>query len=170
MESGLQMAISILKGDITLQQVDAIVNSANPSLLAGGGVCGAIHKVAGHELETACKLIGRCSVGCAVVTPAFGLPAKFVIHAVGPRWLDGNRGEPELLERCYESIFSLAAEKDLRSLAIPSISTGIYHYPLDAAAEIAIRVARKHDRLERLIQFTCFDDDTFGAYRSASNH
>jgi O-acetyl-ADP-ribose deacetylase (regulator of RNase III) len=170
MESGLQMAISILKGDITLQQVDAIVNSANPSLIAGGGVCGAIHKAAGHELETACKLIGRCSVGYAVVTPAFGLPAKFVIHAVGPRWLDGNRGEPELLERCYESIFSLAAEKDLRSLAIPSISTGIYHYPLDAAAEIAIRVARKHDQSEMLIHFVCFDDQTFGAYQSAIDH
>lgn len=163
------MTISILKGDITRQNVDAIINSANPSLLAGGGVCGAIHRVAGPELETACKAIGRCSVGDAVITPAFELPAKFVIHAVGPRWLDGTRGEPELLERCYESIFTLAAENDLRSLAVPSISTGIYHYPLDAAAEIAIQAARKHDRPERLIQFICFDDETFRAYRRAQD-
>lgn len=164
------MTISILKGDITRQNVDAIINSANPSLLAGGGVCGAIHRAAGSKLEAACKLIGRRNVGNAVITPAFELPAKFVIHAVGPRWLDGTRDEPKLLGQCYESIFTLAAENDLRSLAIPSISTGIYHYPLDAAAEIAIRIARKHDRSERLIQFTCFDDDTFGAYRSASDH
>lgn len=161
------MTIKILKGDITRQTVDAIINSANPSLLAGGGVCGAIHRVAGPKLEAACKEIGRCSTGAAVITSAFELPAKFVIHAVGPRWLDGTRGEPELLERCYESIFRLAAENELRSLAIPSISTGIYHYPLDAAAEIAIRVASKHDRPEILIEFICFDDETLGAYRSA---
>ena len=161
------MTINIIKGDITRQTVDAIINSANPTLLAGGGVCGAIHRAAGHELEAACKLIGRCNVGEAVITPAFGLPAKFVIHAVGPRWLDGTRDEPKLLEQCYESICTLAAENDLRTLAIPSISTGIYRYPLNAAAEIAIRVARKHDRPESLIQFICFDDETFGAYRSA---
>jgi O-acetyl-ADP-ribose deacetylase (regulator of RNase III) len=161
------MTISILKGDISVQQVDAIVNSANPSLLAGGGVCGAIHKAAGPELEIACKAIGRCGVGAAVITPAFNLPAKSVIHAVGPRWLDGMSGEPELLEQCYESIFRLVAENDFRSVAIPSISTGIYHYPLEAAAEIAIRVARQNDEAERLIQFICFDDDTRQAYELA---
>jgi O-acetyl-ADP-ribose deacetylase (regulator of RNase III) len=158
------MGISILKGDITLQQVDAIVNSANPSLLAGGGVCGAIHKAAGPELEAACKAIGRCGAGAAVITPAFNLPSKFVIHAVGPRWLDGARGEPELLEQCYENIFRLIAENDFRSVAIPSISTGIYHYPLDAAAEVAIRIALRNDEAERLIQFICFDDYTLRAY------
>lgn len=158
------MAISILKGDITLQHVDVIVNSANPSLLAGGGVCGAIHKAAGPELEAACKAIRRCNAGAAVITPAFNLPAKFVIHAVGPRWLDGTRGEPQLLEQCYASIFRLVAENDFRSVAIPSISTGIYHYPLEAAAEIAIRVARQNDNAERVIQFICFDDDTLRAY------
>jgi O-acetyl-ADP-ribose deacetylase (regulator of RNase III) len=162
------MAISFLKGDITLQQVDAIVNSANPSLLAGGGVCGAIHKAAGPELEAACKAIGRCGVGCAVITPAFNLSSKFVIHAVGPRWLDGMRGEPELLEQCYESIFRSVAENDFRSVAIPSISTGIYHYPLDAAAEIAMNVARRHDKAAQLIRFICFDDDTLRAYELAS--
>jgi O-acetyl-ADP-ribose deacetylase (regulator of RNase III) len=161
------MTISILKGDITLQHVDVIVNSANPSMLAGGGVCGAIHRAAGPELEVACKAIGRCSAGAAVITPAFNLPAKGVIHAVGPRWLDGMRGEPELLEQCYESIFRLVAENDFRSVAIPSISTGIYHYPLDAAAEIAIRVARRNNSAERLIQFICFDDDTLCAYQAA---
>lgn len=161
------MAINILKGDITLQQVDAIVNSANPSLLAGGGVCGAIHKAAGPELEVACKEIGRCGVGGAVITPAFNLPAKFVIHAVGPRWLDGARGEPELLEQCYESIFRLVAENHFRSVAIPSISTGIYHYPSNAAAEIATRVAQRHDKATQLIQFLCFDDDTLRAYELA---
>jgi O-acetyl-ADP-ribose deacetylase (regulator of RNase III) len=167
MENGHQMAISILKGDITLQHVDAIVNSANPSLLAGGGVCGAIHKAAGPELEAACKAIGRCNAGAAAITPAFRLPAKFVIHAVGPRWLDGMRGEPELLEKCYDSIFMLVAENDFRSVAIPSISTGIYHYPLDAAAEIATRVARRSDKAERLIQFVCFDDETLRVYEAA---
>ena len=165
--NGHQRALSFLKGDITLQQVDAIVNSANPSLLAGGGVCGAIHKAAGPELEAACKAIGRCGVGCAVITPAFNLSSKFVIHAVGPRWLDGMRGEPQLLEQCYESIFSLVADNDFRSVAIPSISTGIYHYPLDAAVEIAMRVARQNNEAERLIRFICFDDDTLRAYEAA---
>lgn len=161
------MGISIIKGDITLQQVDAIVNSANPSLLAGGGVCGAIHKAAGPELEAACKAIGRCGVGAAVITPAFNLPAKFVIHAVGPRWLDGTRGEAELLEQCYDGIFRLVAGNDFLSLAMPSISTGIYHYPLNAAAEIAMRVARKNDKAKRSIQFVCLDDDTLRAYEAA---
>ena len=161
------MTISIHKCDVTQQRVDAIINSANPSLLAGGGVCGAIHRAAGPELEIACKAIGRCDVGAAVLTPAFKLPAKFVIHAVGPRWLGGTRDEAELLERCYESIFALASENDIHSLAIPSISTGIYHYPLHAAAGIAIRSARRHDQRENVIQFACFDDATFEAYQSA---
>ena len=161
------MAISVVKGDITRQRVDAIVNSANPSLLAGGGVCGAIHKAAGLKLEVACKAIGRCGVGAAVITPAFNLKAKCVIHAVGPRWLDGTRGEPELLEQCYASIFRLVAENDFKSVAIPSISTGIYHYPLDGAAEIAMRMARKNHKAEQLIQFICFDDDTLRAYEAA---
>ena len=102
-----------------------------------------------------------------MITPAFNLPAKFVIHAVGPRWLDGTRGEPELLEQCYENIFRIVAENDFRSVAIPSISTGIYHYPLDAAAEIAIGIARRHDNAERSIQFMCFDDETQIAYKDA---
>ena len=159
------MPIVIAEGDITNRQVDAIVNSANPSLLAGSGVCGAIHRVAGPDLEIACKRIGRCDVGSAVITPAFGLDAKFVIHAVGPRWFGGSRGEPELLQRCYESIFRIAAENGVSSLAIPSISTGIYHYPLNEAAEIAVQSASRHSSPNLLIEFVCFDDTTYGAYQ-----
>ena len=159
------MAISILIGDIALQHVDVIVNSANPSLLAGGGVCGAIHKAAGPELEVACKAIGRCSAGSAVITPGFNLPAKFVIHAVGPRWLDGRRGEPELLEQCYESIFRLVTKNDCRSVAMPSISTGIYHYPLAAAVDVAVEVAKKFDNDSLQVIFACFDDVTLRAYQ-----
>lgn len=159
------MTISILKGDITRQCVDAIVNSANPSLLAGGGVCGAIHKAAGPALEVACKAIGRCSAGAAFITAGFNLPAKFVIHAVGPRWLDGRRGEPELLEQCYESIFRLVAKNDFHSVAIPSISTGIYHYPLSAAVDVAVEVAQKFDNDGLHVIFACFDDVTLRAYQ-----
>ncbi len=152
------------KADITSMKVAAIVNSANPALIAGGGVCGAIHKAAGSELEKVCREIGKCEVGSAVITPAFNLPSQYVIHAVGPRWLDGQRGEPDLLRRCYESIFSLTLEHQITSLAIPSISTGIYHYPLDAAVEAAVKVARQFDRKNLTIIFACFDDQTLRAY------
>lgn len=161
------MTIAILKGDITAQSVDAIVNSANPSLLAGGGVCGAIHKAAGPELEVACRAIGGCKVGQAVLTPAFKLSAKFIIHAVGPRWLDGTRGESQALEQCYESIFRIADTNDIQSLAIPSISTGIYHYPIDQASKTALDVARRNDRLSLAITFICFDEPTYLAYQKA---
>lgn len=158
------MSVLSLKADITSINVDAIVNSANPALIAGGGVCGAIHKAAGPELERVCREIGKCEVGSAVVTPAFNLPSRFVIHAVGPRWLDGQRGEPDLLRRCYESIFSLALEHQISSLAIPSISTGIYHYPLDAAVEVAVKVVRQFDNENLSIIFACFDDATLSTY------
>lgn len=161
------MTIKILKADITAQSVDAVVNSANPSLLAGGGVCGAIHKAAGPELEVACKAIGGCKVGEAVLTPAFSLSAKFVIHAVGPRWLDGTRGEAEALEQCYESIFRIVDANDIQSLAIPSISTGVYHYPIDQASKVAIDVARRKDRPSLTITFVCFDEPTYLAYQKA---
>lgn len=156
--------IRCIKADITSIKVDAIVNSANPALIAGGGVCGAIHKVAGPELEKVCRQIGKCEVGSAVITPAFNLPSQFVIHAVGPRWLDGQRGEPDLLRRCYESIFSLALPHQIGSLAIPSISTGIYHFPLDAAVEVAVKVARQFDRENLTIIFVCFDERTLKTY------
>lgn len=158
------MTINAIRGDITTFAVDAIVNSANPSLIAGGGVCGAIHKAAGPELETACRKIGRCEIGSAVITPAFRLPSKFVIHAVGPRWMDGRRGEPNLLRRCYQSIFELADDYPINSLVIPSISTGIYHYPLDAAVKIAIEVSKQFDRQNLNVTFVCFDEITLAEY------
>jgi O-acetyl-ADP-ribose deacetylase (regulator of RNase III) len=161
------MTIEAVKADITSLKVDAIVNSANPTLLAGGGVCGAIHKAAGPELEIACKDIGKCAVGHAVITPAFRLPAKFVIHAVGPRWLDGKRDEASMLENCYSSIFGLALEEELSSIAIPSISTGIYNYPLEQAAVIAVQQAKINDRPDLEIIFVCFDDNTLAAYQAA---
>ena len=159
------MTLSAIKADITTLAVDAIVNSANPALIAGGGVCGAIHKAAGPELEIVCREIGKCAIGSAVITPAFNLPSRFVIHAVGPRWLDGQRGEPDLLWSCYESIFTLALENQIGSLAIPSISTGIYHYPLHAAVEIVVEVARRFDRENLTITFACFDDATLATYQ-----
>lgn len=161
------MPMSVILGSITDQVDDAIINSANPSLLAGGGVCGAIHRAAGPELEKACRAIGRCEVGDAVITPAFGLPCKWVIHAVGPRWLGGDRGEPELLERCYESIFQLVASNGIRSVSLPSISTGIYHYPLDQALQIAVTAAQKYERPDLIINFVCFDGPSADAYRKA---
>ena len=158
------MTINIVKGDITERRADAVVNSANPSLLAGGGVCGAIYRAAGPDLEAACRRLGRCEPGCAVITPAFRLDARFVIHAVGPLWFDGSRGEPDLLERCYESVFRIAQENAVSSLAIPSISTGIYRYPLEQATEIAVDVAKRYNAPDLLIEFVCFDDATSHAY------
>lgn len=160
------MTVKAVKGDITTLEVDAIVNSANPALIAGGGVCGAIHRAAGRELEHACLKLGRCDVGAAVITPAFKLPSKFVIHAVGPRWLDGQRGEPDMLRRCYKSIFALALEYKVRSIAIPSISTGIYRYPLESAVKVAVESAQHFDAENLKIIFACFDEMTLTAYNS----
>jgi O-acetyl-ADP-ribose deacetylase (regulator of RNase III) len=159
--------IRIAMGDITDQQVDAIVNSANESLWAGGGVCGAIHAAAGPELERACREIGGCPTGEAVITPGFELKARFVIHAVGPRWRGGGHGEADLLERCYGSLLRVAAENGIRSLAIPSISTGIYRFPLEAAAAIAMRVLRGGDREDLDVRMVCFDALTLEAYAEA---
>lgn len=158
------MTITIVQGDITQQTTDAIVNAANTSLLAGGGVCGAIHRASGRELEEACLELAPCPTGSAVITPGFRLPARYVIHAVGPRWLDGTRGEAELLERCYRSIFTLMREHGIRSIAIPAISTGIYRFPLEHATEIALRTAHEFDNEEVEIVFVCFDKGTREAY------
>ena len=147
--------------------MDAIVNAANESLLAGGGVCGAIHRAAGHGLEEACLQIGHCPTGGAVITPGFGLKARHVIHAVGPQWLDGNRGEAALLEKCYRSVFGLVESHGLASVALPAISTGIYHFPLEPATQIAVRVAREfqQERPEVIVTFVCFDQKTHDIYR-----
>ncbi len=157
---------TVICADITTQSVDAIVNSAHTSLLAGSGLSGLIHRAAGPELEQACKEIGGCPTGSAVLTPGFKLAAKHVIHAVGPRWLDGSRGEAELLERCYHNVFDLAVSHGLRTVCSPSISTGIYRFPLEEASLIGARVARVY-QLSLEICFVCFDEATAAAYRSA---
>ena len=159
--------ISVILGDITGIAADAIVNSANTSLLAGSGVGGAIHRAAGPELEGACRKLGNCPVGQAVITPAFGLPATWVIHAIGPRWLDGTRGEEELLRSCYQSILAVADEVGVRDLTAPSISTGIYRFPLYAAARIAVETIRSTETKLRTITFVCFDQATKDAYEKA---
>jgi O-acetyl-ADP-ribose deacetylase (regulator of RNase III) len=162
--------VQVSMGDITLQRVDAIVNAANSSLLGGGGVDGAIHRVAGPELLEACRRIGGCPPGEARITPGFRLPARFVIHTVGPIWHGGEQGEDEILARCYRSSMVLAANQRLTSIAFPSISTGAYGFPVHRAARIAVRELRNClDRFEDIedVRIICFGASTFAAYESA---
>lgn len=137
--------LRVIEADITTLALDVIVNAANETLLGGGGVDGAIHRAAGPELLKACKAIGGCPTGQARITDGFSLPSKWVIHTVGPRWHGGNRGEPELLESCYDSSFKLAGKHRVRTIAFPGISTGIYGYPKQAAAKIAVSVMRRYE-------------------------
>lgn len=162
--------VQVSIGDITRQRVDAIVNAANSSLLGGGGVDGAIHRVAGPELLEACRRIGGCPPGEARITPGFRLPARFVIHTVGPIWRGGEQGEDEILARCYRSSMALAANQRLTSIAFPSISTGAYGFPVRRAARIAVRELRNClDRFENIedVRIICFGSDTFAAYELA---
>ena len=156
--------IKITLGDITKQQTTAIVNAANIHLVAGGGVCGAIHAAAGPELEKECLSIGGCPTGEARITGAYDLPAKYVIHAVSPRYWDGTRNEAELLRRCYRSIFLIAKEHKIGSVAIPAIGTGIYRYPIEQATTIAVEEAQAAISDDIDIVFCCFDDFTYKTY------
>ena len=151
-----------MRADITTLAVDAIVNAANSSLLGGGGVDGAIHHAAGPELLEECRRIGGCPTGEARITRGYRLQAKYVIHAVGPVWRGGAHGEPELLASCYRSSLRLADEHGIRSIAFPAISCGIYGYPIDQAAEIAVRECANANSLERIL-LVCFGSDVFDA-------
>ena len=164
--------VEVLVADITTLDVDAIVNAANSSLAGGGGVDGAIHRAAGPELVQASLALAPCPTGHAVMTPGFGLPARHVIHTVGPVWRGGSEDEPALLASCYERSLELAGEAGLRSIAFPSVSTGIYGYPKAEAAEIAIGAVRRSvDRwpsLKRVI-FCCFSEGDAARYRDLMN-
>jgi O-acetyl-ADP-ribose deacetylase (regulator of RNase III) len=155
--------IEIIEGDITRLDVDAIVNAANATLAPGGGVCGAIHRAAGPELREACAKLDGCDTGEAKITPGFRLPARYVIHTVGPVWDGGERGEARLLAACYRHSLALAARHNLRSIAFPAISTGIYGYPPERAAPIAVRTVQaalpQFPAIERVI-FCCFGADS----------
>jgi O-acetyl-ADP-ribose deacetylase (regulator of RNase III) len=158
--------IEVVEADITRLDVDAIVNAANEQLLAGGGVCGAIHRAAGPELLAECLTLGGCPTGEARITRGYRLMARHVIHAVGPVWQGGTAGEPELLARCYRSSLALAERHGLSSVAFPAISTGIFGYPKEPATEIAVREARAGaGKLERVI-FCCFGSDMAALYRA----
>ncbi|MGH7527089.1 MAG: O-acetyl-ADP-ribose deacetylase [Gemmatimonadales bacterium] len=164
------MALSASLVDITSLGVDAIVNAANEQLAPGGGVCGAIHRAAGPELARACAALGGCPTGEARLTPGFRLQAKFVIHAVGPVWRGGGAGEAALLAAAYRAALRLAAERVLRSLAFPAISTGIYGYPLREATEVAVHTVRQAleagSSVDRVV-FACFSPEALQAYREA---
>lgn len=172
-----ETVIEVVKGDITKQNVDAVVNAANSSLLGGGGVDGAIHRAGGPALLEECRQIraqqGGCPTGEAVLTTGGNLPAKYVIHTVGPVWHGGRDNEPQLLASCYRNSLRIAAEQQLQSIAFPNISTGVYGYLKEAAAEVAVQAVKSYlqeqeTSLQRVV-FVCFEDENYSLYESILN-
>ena len=157
--------IEAFQGDITAQEVDAVVNAANQALAGGGGVDGAIHRAAGHrQLQEACQALGGCQTGDAKATPGFGLRARWIIHAVGPRWRGGDKGEADALASCYRRSLEVADELGARSVAFPAISTGIYGYPPEQAARIAVETVRSTPTAVELVRLVAFDEATHRLY------
>lgn len=165
----MKTAIEIFEGDITTLNVDAIVNAANRSLLGGGGVDGAIHRAAGHQLLEECRTLGGCETGQAKITRGYKLPAKYVIHTVGPVWYGGNKNEDELLSNCYKNSLKLALNHKLKSIAFPSISTGAYGFPFERAAKIAVKSVQDFLEINKTMEkvvFVCFGKDAFEVYKN----
>ena len=165
--------IEIIQGDITKLSVDAIVNAANERLRAGSGVCGAIHDAAGPELEKECLTLGGCKTGEAKITKGYNLPAKWVVQAVGPVWHGGNKGEDELLAGCYRNSLALAEKHNIKTIAFPSISTGIFGFPIERAVKIAIGEVKgflsENTSIEKVI-FVCFSKEDYNYYREGLNN
>ena len=170
MTAPLSERLQVVQGDITKLDVDAIVNAANTSLLGGGGVDGAIHRAAGPELKEECRTLGGCPTGQARITRGYRLPARWVIHTVGPVWQGGEHGEDELLASCYRESLKIARDRELRTVAIPAISTGIYGFPVHRAARIAARETAAFlaaNPLPERVSLVCFGDDSYREYLTA---
>jgi O-acetyl-ADP-ribose deacetylase (regulator of RNase III) len=172
-KNNVDMKIDIVRGDITTLAVGAIVNAANTTLLGGGGVDGAIHRAAGSRLLTECRALGGCQSGEAKITPGYNLPARFVIHTVGPFWTGGRRGEPRLLANCYRNSLHLALENSVKTMAFPAISCGAYRYPMIQAAKIAVETTREFlaskDKIGKVI-FVVANDEIHAFYQRSLAH